>query len=261
MKTSSKLILGLAIILAAVCWYTIRLSTKTPEKSVSSPIAELKKKEIETEAKQISTEVSKNGLQHTVFKIVKEMDQSALDKVSADLLDTVAALGIARDKIKQITVVASSLEIKNQKLERKISALATTYSHTDNYATLSVNVPKDSLIGATFSLAYNADLSTTQYRKKTWLFGQNNSYIDIYSNDPRVTIKGVKTLTIKEKPSAFDLKLQANTSYNFETGLLGVGPAVRVDLGRFSIQGRYSRYPNNSKWQPSVNASYDILRF
>jgi hypothetical protein len=261
MKTSSKIILGLAIILAAVCWYAVKLRTNTPDKAASSPIAELKKKEIETEAKQISKEVSKNGLQHTVFKIVKELDQSALDKVSADLLDTVAALGIARDKIKQVTVINTTLEIKNQRLERKISGLATTYSHTDDYATLSVNVPKDSLIGPTFSLSYNADLATTQYKKRGWFFGKNNSYVDIYSNDPRVTIKGVKTLTIKEKQSPFDLKLQANTSYNLETGLLEFGPAVRLDLGRFSVQGRYSKYPNDSKWKPSINASYDILRF
>lgn len=74
-------------------------------------------------------------------------------------------------------------------------------------------------------------------------------------------INGADFVEVEQKQPTFGLRLQARTSYNFESGTFGYGPAIRFDAGRFSLQGRYDKYLNDPKWKPSVNASFDLLRF
>ena len=260
MKTSSKVIIGLIFVILAMGWYGVYLHNKQGEVK-KSPIAELKKKEIETEAAEIARDVKANGLEHVVYKMAKEIDHKALDKANADLLDTIDALNIERSKVRQVTVIASTLQIKNQRLERKISDLATTYSHSDDYATLSVNVPQDSLKPATFDLKYNADLTATQYSKRSWLFGANQSYIDIYSNDPRVTIRGAKTLTVKQKEPSFKAQLKAVSEYDVGRRSFTAGPAIGIDAGRTTFQGRYLYDPARNKWNWIISAGLNVASF
>ncbi|PRY51533.1 hypothetical protein B0I27_107119 [Arcticibacter pallidicorallinus] len=264
MKTIKVIILLLVIALAGLGWYCYQLSKAAEERNKESPIAEIAKKQIQTEAKKIAEEVDKNGLQHTVYRMVKEIDQEAIDKVRADLLDTVAQLNITRDKLKQVMVVATSLQITNQKLEKKINSEVTTYTHTDPRASLSVFIPRDSTQSATFNFKYDADLVTTQYKKRNWFLGANHSYIDIYSNDPRVTIQGARTLTVKQKQPELGLRLQGQFNLDPETLSYGVGPGIRVDLGRLSVQAGYLHYPRSKaspNWKYSVGANYDFIRF
>lgn len=264
MKNVKLIITLLVIALAGLSWYCYKLSMAAERSTKESPIAEIAKQQIQTEAKKIAEEVDKNGLQHTVYQMVKEIDQDAIDKVKSDLLDTVEQLNITRDKLRQITVVATSLQITNQKLEKKIGTRETTYTHTDPRASLSVFIPRDSTQSATFNFKYDADLTTTQYKKRSWFLGSNNSYIDIYSNDPRVTIQGARTLTVKQKQPEFGLRLQGQFSLDPKTLSYGVGPGIRVDLGRLSVQAGYLHYPRSKaspNWKYSVGANYDFIRF
>lgn len=261
MKTSTKIIIGLLIALMGVIWYAVKMHEKANREQPKNPIVEESKKRIETEAAEIHRDVKANGIEHVVYKMIKEIDQSALDRVNADLLDTIDALNIERSKLKQVTVIASTLSIKNQKLERKISDLATTYSHSDDYATLSVNVPYDSLKPATFDLKYNADLTATQYHKRSWLFGANESYIDIYSNDPRVTIRGAKTLTVKQKEPRFSAQLKAVSEYDVGRRSFVAGPAIGIDAGRTTFQGRYLYDPSRNKWNWIISAGLNVASF
>lgn len=260
MKTSTKIIIGLLIVLGLVMWYCICLYNKAKESKSVSPIEAITKKKIETEAKEIRKEVDKNGLAHVIYKMVKEIDQSAVDKIRADLLDTTDQLNIARERIKQVSVINTSLAIKNQKLEKKVSELATTYIHTDDNFRLAVNVPNDTAISATFNAGYDADLITTQYTKGSWPFGVH-TYMDIYSNDPRFTIKGARTFTVKQKQPLFGLRLQASGQYNPKSKDIGFGPGARLDLSRFSLQGNYTYFPSQGKWIPNITSSFDLVRF
>lgn len=257
MKTVIKIIIALILLCAG--WYASRLFSKAKEFVKPSPIAEVATKRIQTEAAKIKDDVDKNGLEHTILKMTKEIDQSAVDKVKADLLDTVAALNIERDKLKQITVIAATLSIKAQRLEKKITELATTYSHFDDHFRLSVNVPKDSLQSPTFDAGYDADLITTQYNKGNWLTG-NSTYLDIYSNDPRFTIKGARTFTVKQNRPFFDMNLQAISEYNFRTNTFAAGPSLNIGLGRVEIRGRYMYDPSDKQWSGIVSGGYMLLR-
>lgn len=256
MKTAIKIIICVALVAAG--WYLSVLLNKAKDRLPDkSPIARIKEKEIQTEAAEISKEVGKNGLQHTIYKMVKEIDQSAVDAVKADLLDTVAALGIARDKLKQVMVINTNLTINNQKLEKKVSELATTYTHADDYFRLAVNIPKDSLESATFNLGYDADLIAAQYNKRKWLFW-NDPLINIYSNDPRFTNKGLRSFTVRPKEPVFALKVEAKAAYNNFAGPSG-GPGASLRVGRFTLTGDYQYYTDFNKWAFGYGAAYRLI--
>lgn len=259
MKTTTKVIIALVILIGIMSWYNGYLRDKVNEKQIINSIPEPAKKTIETQAIKIADEVDKNGMKHAVLKMVKEIDPSVLNKIKADLLDTVAALNIERDKLKQITVIATTLSIKAQRLEKKITELATTYSHFDDHFRLSVNVPKDSLQSPTFDAGYDAYLITTQYNKGNWLTG-NSAYMDIYSNDPRFTIKGARTFTVKQNRPFFDMNIQAISEYNLRTNTFAAGPSLNIGLGRIEIRGRYMYDPTDKQWSGIVSGGYMLLR-
>jgi hypothetical protein len=258
MKTPTKIIIALILTIVGLVVY---IHFKSSPEVKPNPIGEIAKKNIQTEAKQIAKEVDKNGLTHTIFKMVKQIDQDAVDKVSADLLDTIDALNITRDKLRQITVVNTTLFIEKQELERKVSNFATTYSHNDNYFKLSVNVPRDSSKAATFDAGYDADLITAQYDKRKFpFFGSRSNYMDIYSNDPRFTIRGARSLSVKQKPAGFGFEALAKAEFNNFTGPSG-GPGVKIKIGRFDINGDYQYYTNYRGWTWGAGASYRIGGF
>jgi len=247
------------LVLAGMIWYIVSLNKRVESHKPASKIEIIAKKQIETEAKQISKEVSKNGLTHTIYKMVKEIDQSAVDKINADLLDTIDKLNITRDKLRQVSVIAANLDIKNQKLERKVTDLATTYIHTDDHFRLAINVPKDSLQSATFNAGYDADLITTQYNKtKWWIFKDN--YLDIYSNDPRFTIKGARTLTVKPTQPAIGFQARTKIYYSDYNGP-SAGPGVKLKLGKLDLEGDYQYYTKQKGWSWGAGATYNIGGF
>lgn len=253
------IVAGLFVALAAGCVYLYFLYDKAKTKANQSPIEQAAKKQVETKADIIAKSVDEKGFEHTVAAMAKGIDPKDLDKIKADLLDTVDALNIERDKVRQVMVINSSLTIKNQKLERKVSELATTYSHFDDHFRLSVNVPKDSMQSATFDAGYDADLITTQYNKGNWLTG-NKLYMDIYSNDPRFTIKGARTLTVKQKQPYFKADMQAISEYNLRTNTFTAGPSLNIGLGRIEVRGRYMYDPADRQWSGVVSGGYMLLR-
>lgn len=259
MKTSTKAIIVLLIVIGGMAWYLSVLYKKANEERKPGPIPEAAKTKVQTQATKIADEVDKHGLKHAVLKLVKEIDQSAVDRVKADLMDTVEKLNITRDQLRQVIVINANLTIAKQRLERKVGLLATTYVHNDDNFRLSVNVPNDSLQAATFDAGYDADLITTQYNKGNWLTG-NKPYMDIYSNDPRFTIKGARTLTVKQKQPMFNANLQATTEYNFNTKSFAAGPTLNISIGRVEIRGKYLYDPSDKQWNGIISGGYMLLR-
>jgi hypothetical protein len=260
MKKPTKVILALIVLIVGLACYVWYLHSRDPQLK-PNPIGEVAKKNIQTEAKQIAIEVDKNGLNHTILKIVKEIDHDAIDKVNADLLDTIDALNIARDKIRQVTVVNTSLVIQKQYLERQVSGLATTYNHKDKFFNLSVNVPRDSTQAASFEAGYDADLVTAQYNKRKFpFFGSSDTYMNIYSNDPRFTIRGARVLSVKQNAPAFGFEARAKANFNNFTGP-SAGPGIKIRIGRFDLDGDYQYYSNQKSWTWGVGAAYRIGGF
>ncbi|RYF26541.1 MAG: hypothetical protein EOO42_01180 [Flavobacteriales bacterium] len=226
------------------------------------------KQQIQTEATIIARNVDKNGLQHVTIEAAKNIVPfNQVDKVaiSQGIMDTTAlALGIQKKQIESLLAVNSTLKAENLRAREILNASGgKAYEYKDKFINLTYtpSLGLDSLDKGKFDFTYNADLTITQYWKRNWFLGAKKSYIDIYSNDSRTTVNGVKQLTVEQKQPAFGLRGQAAVNINPETGSYGLGPAVRIDLGRFSIQGNYTYYPESSRWRPSINANYDLIRF
>lgn len=251
MKIAIKIIISVALIASG--WFISIWLNKSEVKTVKSPITKLKEKEVQTEAAIIKREVDKNGLGHTISRMVSEINRSDLDKVQADLLDSAAALGIARSQIKQVTAYALSLEIRNQELERKKTPSGQSLSWKDDNFNILVDVPDDTSKKAMITgLGYNADLVATQYYNSKYKFLPKwvpiyNTLIDVYSNDSRFTNKGVRSLTVTPKRPPISLSLDASGSYNGITGP-GLGPGLGLRIRGVYFSGSYQYHPDYGRW-------------
>lgn len=246
------LLLAVAGIAYAAYWLGSRKSA--PKDSVVKNAAV---KQAETEATKINNDVMANGIQKTVYKMVK--DQSAIDNIKADLLDTIVALNIERSKVRQVLVVNTSLSFKVQALEKKVSEFETTYSHKDSNLWMTVTVPKDSLKPAFAQGGYDADLVIAQHNKGN-IFTGPQWYADIYSNDIRWTNKGLRTLTFKQKQPFFTADIQATAEYNLKTQSFNSGPSLNIGLGRIEIRGKYLYDPFERNWTGTISGGYMLLR-
>lgn len=186
--------------------------------------------------------------------------------ISGGLVDTVAqALNIAKNKLQQITQIATTTQAENLQAKRTIDSLKRlVYSYRDKYVQMTYRpaLPgADSADNGQFDFKYNDSLNVVQYWKKKWFLGAKKSYIDIYSNDPRTTVNGVKRLVVEQRSPVFGLRVQGVSSYSFSRKLLNVGPGVQFDIGKFSLVGTYYYDFDASKFRPSVGARYDFVRF
>ena len=231
-------------------------------------VSESVTKQIQAEATIIARDVDKNGLQHVTIEAAKNIIPfSDVNKVaiSKGIMDTTSlALGIQKKQIESLLQINATLRAENLKANQVMTANGTkSYIYKDRFVNLKYTpaLTTDSLDAGKFDFTYNADLNITQYWKRKWFLGAKKSYIDMYSNDSRTTVNGVKQLTVEQKQPDFGLRIQAASNYNPQTGSLGFGPAARIDLGRFSIQGNYTYYPESARWRPSINANYDLIRF
>lgn len=210
------------------------------------------------------------GSEHSVF-------QNDLNKVTKDylkstnrppnMIDTAAKnQKVAASELDRVTQINFRLKADSLKAQRKIdqlTKLVAYYEYSDKYVKLRYTPPKltDSIGSGTFDFSYDADLTISQYQKRKWFLAAKKSYIDISSKDVRTTIMGVKQLTVEQKTPQFGLRFQANANYNINYNSFGVGPALRIDLGRFSLQGNYTYYPQTQRWVKSANLNYDLIRF
>jgi len=225
-------------------------------------------KAIVTEAKEIARKVDEKGIETVIYDVTgnrAKIAQIESNDATKGIIDTTAmALDIRTKQLKQILVVNSTLEAENLRLKRQVDANNRPYyTYKGNGLDLRFT-PADALDSnsvATADFSANVKIKATQYWKRSWFLGANKSILAVSSDNPMFKVNGADYVEFEQKQPGFGLRLQANGSYNVTTGELSYGPALRVDLGRLSIQGRYSRFPSNERWVPSINASYDLLRF
>ena len=228
-------------------------------------------RETKAEAKIIARKVDQQGLEHVIAEAAGKIlpRSTAKAAVSVGILDTSAmAIGILKKQIENLTVISTRLMAENLKAHQALDAYnkpVYKYSDKNLQAEFKPGDPADTTDKGSFNFIYDADLTITQYWKRNRVLGlpigTKNSYIDIYSNDPRATIKGLKRLTVKQNQPRLGLRVQGITSYNIQRGLILPGAGLQFDIGRFSVQGNYVYDAQEEYWIPSVTGRYDIVRF
>lgn len=206
---------------------------------------------------------------HTVVKadehVLTQKDVRSETAISRPLLDTISmAINVMRKQVEQYTKISMSAESRALKAERRADSLQrVTYTFQDKWLSLAYRPadPADTTDAGEFDFKYNADLSVTQYWKRKWLLGAKMSYIDIYSNDPRVSIRNLKRLTVEQREPLLGLRVQAVSSYGFADKGFRAGVGLQFDVKRFSVLGSYLYNTDRSAWNYSMGARYDMLRF
>ncbi|AMR34123.1 hypothetical protein A0256_23075 [Mucilaginibacter sp. PAMC 26640] len=226
------------------------------------------KKAIQKEATEIKRQVDKKGIESVLFDITGNkgtIDQLMSNEGTKGIIDTTAmALDLRTKQLKEVLVIKSTLEANNLQLRRQLdSSKRVFYTYNGNGLKLKFTPPNalDSNSVATADFTANVNIKATQYWKRSWILGAKKSILSVTSDNPMFKINGADYVEFEQKQPTFGLRLQGNSSYNFETGEAGFGPAARLDIGRFSIQGRLTKYVNTPGWSKSINASYDLVRF
>lgn len=227
------------------------------------------KKAIQVEAEIISRKIDKEGIEHVTIEATKNVLPLPLVKntvvVGAGILDTTAlAIGILKNQVKELLVINSTLKAENLKAREETRNGQRYLSYSDKTLGISYRPPltTDTSDRGTLNLDYyNSQVSVTQYWKRKWFLGSKKGYIDISTNDIRNTINGVKQLTVEQKQPSFGLRIQGSFNYMPSKGDYGIGPSMRVDIGRLSLNGNYNWFPNEQRWINTVSANYDLIRF
>jgi hypothetical protein len=185
-------------------------------------------------------------------------------------LDSVAkALDIKTKQIESTTNINTHTEADSIPFLKKqidsLKRLVFYYSDKQLKLTVRPGSTTDTLDKGSFDFAYDADLKINQYFKRKKFLGLNigskQHYTDISSNDPRTTIGGLSTLSVKQNMPSVGFRFQAVTSYSFLTQSLSPGVGFRFDLSRFSLNGIYYYNTKEEQWRPVLSLRYDIIQF
>lgn len=267
LKRSWKFYLAI-LLLAAICiWLAFKCVDTITENAALKNQKQQQVKAIQTEAREIARKVDEKGIEQVLFDVTQNV--ATKDQVKSNtkgIIDTTAmALDIRTKQLKEILVVNSSLQAENLKLKRMVGEdRRPYYTYQGNGLDLKFTPPVNDLDTAdqgTADFKANLKIKATQYWKRNWFLGAKKSILAITSDNPYFKINGADYVEFEQEQPTFGLRIQANSSYNFDTGEIGFGPAARIDVGRFSFQGRYTKFPSTKGWTKSVNASFDLIRF
>jgi len=167
----------------------------------------------------------RDSIPHVVYqdKIIPDNETAkrlAISKSYADSLER--ALSISLNKINQVTKVNAELKARVQLTQSE----STNMVYQDKWLKLDYN--KDSNLVA---LNYDVGLNVARYSDRKWFLGKQTNYVDVYSDDPRVTIKGLQTFTIQEKKQRpFGVGIQLGYGVIQQDNQLKTTPYVGIGL-------------------------------
>lgn len=173
------------------------LNAEAKENRLDSLIsAGTKQKPVETYQRD---SITHNVYNETIINNNRSEKELAVGKTYADSLQK--ALKVSINKIDQVTKYNAVLEARLALKESPNPAPMPgetpkrVLTHKDKTITLNYYPETDSA-----DLKVDVGLNDTRYSKRKWLLGNQQNYIDIFPDDKRVTIKGLKSYTIKERP-------------------------------------------------------------
>lgn len=179
---------------------------------------------------EIVTEYIRDSIKHTVFKDKPVKDTEAEKRLAitnsyADSLER--ALKMSITKIDQALKVNAQLDAK-----LKLQQVGNAITYQDKFLKLRY-VPDSSEM----ALTYDMGLNVARYSKRKWLFGKKDHYIDVFADDPRVTIKGLKSYTIQERPQKrFGIGIQVGYGFTFNQNSIQASPYIGIGIQRNLIQ-------------------------
>ncbi len=171
----------------------------------------------------------KDSITHTVFseKLISNgiaEKQLAMGKSYTDSLQR--ALKTSVDKISQATKINALLEARLALKETETETGRRVLSHRDKNLQLDYYPDTDSV-----KLAMDIALNEARYSKRKWLLGAPQNYIDVFPDDPRITIKGLKSFTVKEKPpKRLGIGIAAGYGITQHDNTLRTAPYVGIGL-------------------------------
>lgn len=216
---------------------------------------------VSIQAEEVARKVNEEGMETVVYKEAEPV-LKLIEVENTEKIDSALKLADVREKeVKQYQNVVGRVSEENIQLKQQIDEMTrdTSYVYEDKWLDLSFKRKNDTIVLGNFG--YDFDFETLSYSRRDWFLGAKKSYTTIWSKDPRVSVRGYDKLTIRQPTPSYGLRVQANANWNPETGALGYGPGLRVDIDRFSFQGNYTYYPESGRWRPMVSGNFDLIRF
>lgn len=259
------IIAALVLLLACSVTWAIR---ERGQKEIAQTIIEPSKVLKDPTAPTVKQFVDSLKQNHNTFDNTKNVVGGKEVAVSPTLVDTIARMSnIKSDQITDWKQIAMKTEGRALKAERMVDSLQReTFFYKDRYLQLVYRRgnPADTTDKGTFEFSYDADLSITQYATRGKILGlpigSKKMYTDIYSNDPRTTIKGYKTFRVEQRQPQYGFRLQAVTDYSTRNDELMFGLGAQFDFGRFSVTGTQFYSPKQNNFRPNFGARFDLIR-
>lgn len=222
--------------------------------------------QIQKEAKEIERKVNDKGIETVIFDVTGHTAPLPVLSSNAStkgIIDTTAmALDIRTKQLKEILNINSTLAAENLKLKSMVDINNRPYyTYSGHGLDLKFTPPNDTDSVGSADFTANVKIKAVQYWKRSWFLGAKKSILAVTSDNPMFKINGSDFVEIEQEQPSFGLRLQARIAISPITGMIGYGPAARVDIGRFSLQGNYMYYPGTSTWRPSIIGTYDVIRF
>lgn len=199
-----------------------------------------------------------NDSEHLVIEsgVINKEQKNALVRNSG-FIDTVAkALNIANEKINELTRVNATLLVANAKGTPVSPGVANSViRYVDKYTKLSYN-PVDT----TFDFKYDVNLITAGYSRKSGFLGlKNDDVIDLYSEDPRVTINGVERFQLEVPDPNFGLRGQIKTQYNFRSKSITPAATLEANFKSYSLEANMFYNISDKVWTPTIGIKKDLF--
>lgn len=228
-----------------------------PKEVVKEVVTKEVKVLVDAEVDRVNNKIDKQGFNHAVIDEVANVvrDKSELSDSSKIFLAEANKKLELKDK--QISHLLSYTQtIEGKLLQAKKTDTSLYYN--DKWTNIQYVKPKDSTTVGHFNFSYNAEVNYAEYWKRKNIFSKKEHYIDMWINDPRASINGVKRLKIVPKKDKTYVDVNASSMY---TDRLMIGADAHLHFGRTKIGGGYYYDFAISEWRPVVSMKWQILEF
>lgn len=215
------------LIIIVLSCFTITLGVFAFKQYIESKQDKVRYKELLTSSgkNEVVKEYIKDSIKHTVY-IEKKIKDTELEKrlaISSQYADSLErALKVSISKVTQVTKVNAELDATLKLVKQQDG----TITYQDKYLSL-LYKPTEELL----DLNYKVNLNIVRYSKRKWLLAPKQEFIDVFSNDSRVTIKGLNSFTIEEKPiKRFGIGISTGYAVTLNNNQLITQPYLGVGL-------------------------------
>lgn len=221
-------------------------------------------KQILTGAKEIKRAVNAKGAESVLLDITgnhTSVNNSNKTDIP-DIVDTAAlALDIRTKQLKEVTNIVALYKAENLQLKAQLdSNHHTYYTYDANGLKLKLTPPYDTAKLATADFIGTLGITIAQGYKRKWFLGKEKTLMNVTSDSKFFTIDHVNYIGFDKDPVMFNVEGQATASFNSSIGV-GVGPGVKIRLGKLELGGNYQYFQQERSWLYGATAAYKIFGF